>query len=148
MIRSFSANTDRLIILGLGISNALVAFSGALIAQYSKFSDVNMGIGMIVIGLASVIIGEAIFGTKTIFRTTLAVIFGAIIYRIIYALALRVPWLDSGDMKLITAIIVILALVIPQIINKQREKKRKEKRRMERLAQQRELAAQGGNDLA
>ena len=64
MIRSFSANTDTLIILGLGLSNALVAFSGALIAQYSKFSDVSMGIGMIVIGLASVIIGEAIFGTK------------------------------------------------------------------------------------
>jgi len=148
MIRSFSANTDTLIILGLGLSNALVAFSGALIAQYSKFSDVNMGIGMIVIGLASVIIGEAIFGTKTIFRATLAVVFGAIIYRIIYALALRVPWLDSSDMKLITAIIVILALVIPQLISKQREKKRKEKRRIERLAQQRELAAQGGNDLA
>ena len=148
MIRSFSANTDRYIILGLGLSNALVAFSGALIAQYSKFSDVNMGIGMIVIGLASVIIGEAIFGTKTIFRATLAVVFGAIIYRIIYALALRVPWLDSSDMKLITAIIVILALIIPQLVSKQREKKRKEKRRVERLAQQRELAAQGGNDLA
>ncbi len=148
MIRSFSANTDTYIILGLGLSNALVAFSGALIAQYSKFADVNMGIGMIVVGLASVIIGEAIFGTKTIFRATLAVVFGAIIYRIIYALSLRVPWLDSHDMKLITAIIVILALVIPQVISKQREKKRKEKRRIERLAQQRELATQGGNDLA
>ncbi|KGR92414.1 ABC transporter permease [Ureibacillus massiliensis 4400831 = CIP 108448 = CCUG 49529] len=147
MIRSFSANTDSLIVLGLGLSNALVAFSGALIAQYSKFSDVNMGIGMIVIGLASVIIGEAIFGTKTIFRTTLAIVMGAIIYRIIYALALQVDWLDTGDMKLITAIIVILALVVPQIINKQREKKRKEKRRLERLAEQR-LGMQGGNDLA
>nr|WP_106783401.1 ABC transporter permease [Lysinibacillus timonensis] len=147
MIRSFSANTDTLIILGLGLSNALVAFSGALIAQYSKFADVNMGIGMIVIGLASVIIGEAIFGTKTIFRATLAIVFGAIIYRIIYALALRVPWLDSSDMKLITAIIVILALVIPQLIKKRQEKKRKEKRRLERLAEQR-LSVQGGNDLA
>ena len=67
MIRSFSANTDSLIILGLGISNAFVALSGALIAQYGKFSDVNLGIGMIIIGLASVIIGEAIFGTKTVF---------------------------------------------------------------------------------
>ena len=64
MIRSFSANTDSLIILGLGLSNAMVAFAGALIAQYSKFSDVQMGVGMIVTGLASVIIGEAIFGTK------------------------------------------------------------------------------------
>ncbi|MBM7609690.1 putative ABC transport system permease protein [Lysinibacillus composti] len=144
MIRSFSANTDTLIVLGLGLSNALVAFSGALIAQYSKFADVNMGIGMIVIGLASVIIGEAIFGTKTIFRTTLAVVAGAIIYRIIYAVALRIEWLDTGDMKLITAVIVILALVIPQVLEKQREKKRKAKRRIER---QHELA-QGGNRLA
>ena len=103
----------------------MVAFAGALIAQYSKFADVQMGIGMIVTGLASVIIGEAIFGTKTIMRTTLAVVAGAIIYRIIYALALRIDFLDTGDMKLITAIIVILALVVPQIIDKQKEKKRK-----------------------
>ena len=64
MIRSFSANTDTLIILGLGLSNGMVALSGALIAQYTKFADVGLGIGMIVVGLASVIIGEAIFGTK------------------------------------------------------------------------------------
>lgn len=113
MIRSFSANTDRLTILGLAISNGLVAFSGALIAQYGKFADVGMGIGMIVIGLASVIIGEAIFGTKSIIRITLAVVVGAIIYRIVLALALRIEFLDTGDMKLLTAIIVVLALVLP-----------------------------------
>src|SRR5699024_9426179 len=87
MIRSFSANTDTLIILGIGISNGLVALSGALIAQHGGFADVGMGIGMIIIGLASVIIGEAIFGTKTIFRATLAVLLGAIIYRIVVTLA-------------------------------------------------------------
>ena len=143
MIRSFSANTDSLIILGLGLSNAMVAFAGALIAQYSKFSDVQMGVGMIVTGLASVIIGEAIFGTKTIMRTTLAVVAGAIIYRIIYALALRIDFLDTGDMKLITAIIVILALVVPQIIDKRKEKKRKAKRIAESKS-----SVQGGNPLA
>ena len=115
MIRSLSANTDTLVIIGLGFSNALVAFSGALIAQYSKFADIGMGIGMIIIGLASVIIGEAIFGTKTIVRTTFAVIAGAIIYRIILALALRVHFLDTGDMKLITAVIVICALIIAAV---------------------------------
>ena len=146
MIRSFSANTDRLIILGLGLSNALVALSGALIAQYGKFADVGLGVGMIVIGLASVIIGEAIFGTKTIVRTTLAVVLGAIIYRIIYMLALRVPFLDTGDMKLITAVIVILALVIPQFIDKRRNKKRKEKRLQERM--QVKASEQGGQPLA
>lgn len=134
MIRSFSANTDLLIILGLGISNAFVALSGALIAQYSKFADVSMGIGMIIIGLASVIIGEAIFGTKTIMRTTLAVIGGAIIYRIILGLALRMKVLDTGDMKLITALIVILALVLPKILENQKEKRRKKRRYAERMA--------------
>ena len=148
MIRSFSANTDGLIIAGLGLSNALVAFSGALIAQYSKFADIGMGIGMIVIGLASVIIGEAVIGTKTIVRTTLAVIVGAIIYRIVLALALRVDWLDTGDLKLITAIIVILALTIPLFLDKRKENKRKAKRLQERLAKQQVTAEQGGNGLA
>lgn len=128
MIRSFSANTDHLIILGVGLSNALVALAGALIAQYSKYSDATMGIGMITVGLASVIIGEAIFGTKSIMRTTFAVVIGAIIYRIVLALALRIQFLDASDMKLITAIIVILALIVPQMIEKQKDKKRKAKR--------------------
>ena len=131
MIRSFSANTDFLKTLGLGISNGLVALSGALIAQYGGFSDVGMGIGMIVIGLASVIIGEAVFGTKSIVRATLAVIGGAVLYRIIVSLALRVEFLDTGDMKLITACIVIIALVIPKIMGAQRERKRKRKRLLE-----------------
>ena len=135
MIRSLSANTDTLVIIGLGVSNALVAFSGALIAQYSKFSDIGMGIGMIIIGLASVIIGEAIFGTKTIKRITLAVVVGAIIYRVVLALAFRVDFVDTGDIKLITAIIVICALVLPQFIEKRREKRSREKRHSKRIAE-------------
>ena len=148
MIRSFSANTDTLVIMGLAFSNALVAFSGALFAQYSKFADIGMGIGMIIIGLASVIIGEAIFGTKTIMRTTLAVIVGAIIYRIVLALALRVDFLDTGDMKLITAFIVICALVFPQFLEKKREKNRKAKRHAERLAEQKYSLKKEGSTLA
>lgn len=136
MIRSFSADTDFLKILGLGLSNALVAFAGALVAQYNGFSDVGMGIGLIVIGLASVIIGEAIFGAKTIVRATLAVIGGSILYRIIVALALRVEFLDTGDMKLITAIIVIVALVLPKVNDSWKEKQRK-KKRMQAMANNR-----------
>jgi putative ABC transport system permease protein len=128
-ITSFSANTDMLKIVGLGISNALVAFSGAFIAQYNGFSDVGMGIGMIVIGLASVIIGEALVGIKTIVRATLAVIIGAVIYRLIVALALRLNFFETGDMKLITACIVIGALVIPRIVDKQKDKRKKSLRR-------------------
>lgn len=134
MIRSLSANTNLMVILGLGLSNAMVAFSGALIAQQGGFADVGMGIGMIIIGLASVIIGEALFGTKTIARTTLAVIGGAIIYRIVVTLALRVDFLKPGDMKLITATIVILALVMPKIIDSYKEKKRKAQKQASRLA--------------
>ncbi|MEK5442840.1 MULTISPECIES: ABC transporter permease [unclassified Fredinandcohnia] len=128
MISSFSANTNLMTILGLGLSNALVAFSGSLIAQQGGFADVGMGIGMIVIGLASVIIGEALFGAKTIARATLAVIGGAIIYRIVVSLALRVEFLQPGDMKLITAIIVIIALVLPKILEGTKEKSRRAKR--------------------
>jgi putative tryptophan/tyrosine transport system permease protein len=133
MIRSFSANTNLMIILGLGISNGMVALSGALIAQYSRFADVGMGIGMIIIGLASVIIGEALFGTKTIARTTLAVIGGAIIYRLVVSMALRVEFLETGDMKLITAVIVILALIMPKVMDRYKDKKRKAQRMTERL---------------
>lgn len=136
MIRSFSANTDHMVILGLGVSNALVAFSGALIAQYGKFSDISLGIGMIITGLASVIIGEAIFGTKSVARTTLAVVVGAIIYRIILGLALRVNILDPGDMKVITTIIVIIALVFPQLLDKYRDNRRKARRREEMILSQ------------
>ncbi len=128
MISSFSANTNLMTILGLGLSNALVAFSGSLIAQQGGFADVGMGIGMIVIGLASVIIGEALFGAKSIARATLAVIGGAIIYRIVVSLALRVEFLQPGDMKLITAIIVIIALVLPKILEGTKEKSRRAKR--------------------
>jgi putative ABC transport system permease protein len=115
MIRSFGVNTDNTTILGISMSNGLVALSGALITQYSTFADSSMGIGMIVIGLASVIIGEAVFGTGSVFRATLAVVLGSIVYRIVVALALRVPWLNASDLKLITAIIVIVALVFPSV---------------------------------
>lgn len=145
MIRSFSANTDGLIILGLGISNAFVAFSGALIAQLTSFADVGMGIGMIIIGLASVIIGEALFGTKSIARTTLAVIGGAIVYRIVVSIALRVEFLEAGDMKLITAAIVILALVLPKLMDDYKSRKMKKRRNEERLASL-QMASTGKDD--
>lgn len=135
MIRSLSANTDSLTIMGVGLSNGLVALSGGFIAQHGGFADVNMGIGMIVIGLASVIIGEALFGTRTIVRATLAVILGAIIYRIIVTLALRADFLETGDMKVITAVIVIGALVAPKLIQARKEKKR-------RLAKRNQLGSQ------
>ncbi|WNC13162.1 ABC transporter permease [Brevibacillus brevis] len=114
MIRSFGVNTDTTTIVGLALSNGLVAVSGAWVAQYQGFADVGMGIGMIVIGLASVIVGEVLFGSSSIFRATLAVILGSIVYRMVIALALQAG-LNPSDMKLITALIVIVALTVPTI---------------------------------
>lgn len=131
MIRSFSTNTDNTIILGLSISNGMVALSGALYAQYQGFADVSMGIGMIIIGLASVIIGEAIFGDRTIVRATFAVIGGAIIYRMVVALAMQVG-LDPSDMKLMTALIVIIALVMPRVSSSYKDRKRRNARMKKR----------------
>lgn len=128
MIQSFGANTDQTKLIGISLSNGLVALSGALIAQDSGFADVSMGIGMIVIGLASVIIGEAIFGAPTVFRATLAVILGSVIYRIVVALALRMKWFEASDLKLITALIVIIALVVPTFQRQWRQKKAAQKR--------------------
>lgn len=128
MIQSFGVNTDHTKLIGISLSNGLVALSGALIAQDSGFADISMGIGMIVIGLASVIIGEAIFGAPTVFRATLAVILGSIIYRIVVALALRIEWFEASDLKLITAVIVVIALILPTFQRQWRQKKAAQKR--------------------
>lgn len=144
MIRSFGANTDRTTILGLSLSNGLVALSGALIAQQSGFADISMGIGMIVVGLASVIIGEAIFGARSVFQATLAAVLGSIVYRIVVALALRVEWLKASDLKLITAIIVIIALVLPSVQRAIKQKANAKRRSAELIARAMQMNKGGG----
>ena len=114
MARAQGINTSNMVILGLVLSNGLVALSGALIAQYQSFSDVQMGTGSIVIGLASLIIGEVLFGTRTFKRTLVSVSLGAIIYRIIIALVLKAG-MDANDLKLFTAITVAFCLSTPMI---------------------------------
>lgn len=115
MISSFGANTDHAKILGVSLSNGLVACSGAIVAQHQGFANISMGVGMIVIGLASVIIGEAIFGRLTVFRATLAAVLGSVVYRIVVALALQVEIFEASDVKLITAVIVVFALIFPSV---------------------------------
>lgn len=117
MIKSLGVNTDFMKVLGLGISNGLVAFAGSYVAQNQQFADASMGIGMIVAGLASVIIGEVLIGTSSIGRTILAVICGGVIYRVIIAIVLQLG-LESTDLKLLTAFIVIIALVSPNVKSK------------------------------
>jgi putative ABC transport system permease protein len=114
MIRALGVNTDNTTILGLGISNAFVALSGALVAQDQGFADVGMGIGMIVAGLASIIIGEALMGKHTVQRMTLAALIGSILYKEIISIGLRLG-LAPTDLKLATGIMVILALGIPAL---------------------------------
>jgi len=114
MIRTLGVNTDNMTVLGLGISNSFVALSGALVAQDQGFSDVGMGIGMIVAGLASIIIGEAMFGKKTVQRMTLAAVAGSIIYKFIISAGLRMG-LAPTDLKMATGVMVILALGIPAL---------------------------------
>ncbi len=114
MIRSMGINTDTMKMIGVIIANALVAFSGALVGQYQGFADVGMGIGTIVAGLASVIIGEVIVGEKSIFISTLGVIIGSILYRFSIALALTLGFAAS-DLKLLTAILVVIFLSTPKV---------------------------------
>jgi putative ABC transport system permease protein len=121
MIRALGVDTDRMTILGLGLSNALVALSGALVAQDQGFADVGMGIGMIVAGLASIIIGESFFGTRTVMRMTLAAVVGSIAYKFIIAVGLRLG-LAPTDLKLATGAMVIVALAVPAL-RKQKEGK-------------------------
>lgn len=134
MIRSFGGHTDNTKIIGVSLSNGLVALSGAFIAQDQGYSDQSMGVGMIVIGLAAVIIGEAILGARTVFWATLSAVVGMIIYRIVIAMALQIRWLDAQDLKFITAIIVICALVIPTFHRAWKQKKAARRRSAELLS--------------
>lgn len=113
MISSFAVSTDRQKIYGLMISNGLVAVAGALVAQYQGFVDIQMGIGLILVGLASVIVGQAIFGNRVVIQATLAVVLGAVLYRLAIQFALNAG-LNPNDMKLLSALLVIVALLLPQ----------------------------------
>jgi putative tryptophan/tyrosine transport system permease protein len=112
MVRGLGGNTDLTTILGVAISNGLVALSGALISQNQGFADAGMGIGMIVMGLASVIIGEGIFRPRSVTAVLFAVIGGTFVYRLFLNLALRLG-LPPVDFKLVTALLVVVALAIP-----------------------------------
>ena len=124
MARAQGVNTNRMIVLGLLISNALVALSGALVAQSNGFADVGMGTGTIVIGLASVIIGEVLFGTKSFKNCLISVILGSIVYRLVIAVVLQLG-MPPNDLKLFTALLVALALSMPLIREKWLERQRR-----------------------
>ncbi len=123
MVRAQGINTNSMKILGLLVSNGMVALAGALIAQNQSFADVQMGIGSIVIGLASVIIGEVLFGKRNFLNHLISLILGAITYRVIIALVLEAG-MDPLNLKLFTAVTVTFALSLPLIKDKFKMKKR------------------------
>ena len=117
MARAQGINTNIMVILGLLISNGLVALSGALVAQSNGFADVGMGTGTIVIGLASVIIGEVLFGTRSFKNWLISVVLGSVVYRAVIAIVLELG-MPPNDLKLFTAVLVAIALSLPLIKNK------------------------------
>ena len=117
MVRALGVNVEAYRIWGLALSNGLVALSGALLAQYQGFADAQMGIGMIVWGLASVIIGESLTGSRSLGLAIYGAVAGSVLFRLLVAIALR--WgLNPNDLKLVTALFVLAALVLPQLLKK------------------------------
>ena len=130
MVRASSINTAFTITVGLCIANAMTALSGAVLAQYQRSADINLGTGMVVIGLASLIIGETLFSRGSMWTKALAAVAGSVIYRFIIALALRAN-VPSECLKLISAVIVALAIAAPALrskaaLNRRRAQNRKE----------------------
>lgn len=122
MVKAMGGNTKAYIVLGLVVGNGLVAIAGAILAQYQGYADINMGVGTIVIGLAGIMIGEVIFSKRSYAHRLTGVIIGSIVYRIIIAFVLRISLnsnfiikITADDMKMITAIIVAVALVAPNL---------------------------------
>ena len=123
MIRALGVSVENMIIIGLALSNGLVALAGALLAQYQGFADVQMGIGTVVWGLASVIIGEALVASDSLGFTIIGAIMGSVLFRLMVAIALR--WgLDPNDLKLITAAFVFIALIVPAFAKRWSVKRR------------------------
>lgn len=115
MVRASSVNPTFTIAVGLCISNALTALSGAMVGQYQKTADINSGTGIVVIGLACLIIGETVLGRRSIIKGAVAVVVGSVIYRLIYAIVLYTKIVPVEGLKLLTAVIVGLAIAFPTI---------------------------------
>jgi putative ABC transport system permease protein len=120
MIRALGVNTKAMIIVGIALSNGFIALAGAMLAQYQGFADVQMGIGMMVWGLASVIIGEAIINDNGLGFVIAGAVVGSVLFRLLVAIALR--WgLNPNDLKIITALFVFIALILPGLMKNQKK---------------------------
>ena len=119
MVRASSINADRMKLIGLALANGIIACSGALLAQYQSFADVSSSTGKMVLGLASIIVGEAFFGHRTILRGMLSVVAGSLIYRFLLTFALQFG-MSASDLNLFSALLVALAISLPYIKKRRR----------------------------
>lgn len=117
MAKSFGINTDKMELLGLVLSNGIIALAGALIAQNDGYADITKGVGVIVIGLASIIIAEVFFAQVSMFERLLTIVIGSIIYQLLILLVIKIG-LNSNYLKMFSAIILAICLMIPELRNK------------------------------
>ena len=115
MVKASSIHVDTVKMLALSISNGCIALSGAVLTQYQGFADIGSGVGMMIVGLASVIIGEAFFGKRSVGIGLLSAAFGSLVYRYVIALALSTAFFPAFALRLVSAVIVVLALSLPEI---------------------------------
>jgi putative ABC transport system permease protein len=124
MIRALGVSVHAMIVVGLAMANGLSAVAGALLTQYQGFADVQMGIGMLVWALASIIIGEALVGTRQIGYMITGAVMGSVLFRLLVAIALR-GGLDPNDLKLVTAVFVLAALILPKLVGRAPKRSRR-----------------------
>ncbi|MBR2801379.1 MAG: ABC transporter permease [Erysipelotrichaceae bacterium] len=126
MIRSSSVDPDRMILIGLCISNSFTALAGALVAQMQRSADINAGSGIVTVGLACLIIGETLLGKRSLTRNILAAVTGSLFYRLLYALILKTRVVPVECLRLLTAVIVAAAIVIPYLQEQAAVRRRRE----------------------
>jgi putative ABC transport system permease protein len=122
MAKAVAIDVDGMVVLGLGLSNGLIAFAGALYSQFQGFADIQMGIGALVTGLANLMVGEALLGKRPIGRWIAGAVVGAVVFRLIVAAAIRAG-LNPNALKLITAIFVLGVLVLPHVVRRLRPRR-------------------------
>jgi putative ABC transport system permease protein len=125
MAKSVAVNVDHMIIVGLGLSNGVIALAGALFAQYQGFANIQMGIGAIVTGLATLMVGEALLGRRSLGRWVAGAIVGAVVFRLLIAGAIRAG-LNANALKLVTALFVLFVLLLPRLVAAARRHRRLE----------------------
>jgi putative ABC transport system permease protein len=122
MARAVAVDVEGMMVLGLGLSNGLIALSGALIAQYQGFANITMGVGAVVTGLANLMVGETLLGKRTIGRWIAGAVVGSVVFRLIVAAAIRAG-LNANALKLVTAVFVLAVLVLPRLATLRRHRR-------------------------